>query len=306
MPSDVCYVCKRAAPSAALSLTGDIEYHIQCAYCGTYRLRDSALSRLDGATNAERGRVAEWISSAQGSTVAPVLDVGTLDYALSRPRFRFSEQLEKMLVSLAKREPRLDWVALRGDRLGAFLQTIEDRDVDAVARHLEQHGWMKIDPSGGRGKLTSEGLLQGEKLLGSAPDSSQVFVAMWFSEEMEPAWLNGLKKGIELAGYVPFRVSQQEHVNKICDEIIAQIRRSKFIVADYTGHRGGVYYEAGFASGRGLQVIPTCRKDDIEKLHFDVRQYNCIDWTSPEELAQRLSVRISAVMGDGPLRNRRT
>jgi hypothetical protein len=27
-------------------------------------------------------------------------------------------------------------------------------------------------------------------------------------------------------------------VNKICDEIIAEIRQSKFLVADFTGHRG--------------------------------------------------------------------
>ncbi|MFC1886373.1 hypothetical protein ACFLZM_04890, partial [Thermodesulfobacteriota bacterium] len=65
---------------------------------------------------------------------------------------------------------------------------------------------------------------------------------------------------------------------KIDDEIIAQIRRSRFIVADFTGHRGGVYYEAGFAKGLGLEVIWTCNKNDIDKLHFDIRQYNCIDW----------------------------
>jgi nucleoside 2-deoxyribosyltransferase len=98
------------------------------------------------------------------------------------------------------------------------------------------------------------------------------------------------------------RIDQKEHANKICDEIIAEIRRSRFVVADYTGHRGGVYYEAGFATGRGLHVILTCRKNDMDKLHFDIRQYNCIDWQSPEQLAQRLQVRIEALLGDGPLK----
>ena len=41
--------------------------------------------------------------------------------------------------------------------------------------------------------------------------------------------------------------------NKIDDEIVAEIRRSKFIIADFShgsdGARGGVYFEAGFAHG---------------------------------------------------------
>ena len=45
-----------------------------------------------------------------------------------------------------------------------------------------------------------------------------------------------------------------------------QIRKSKFLIADFTGQRGGVYYEAGFAYGLGLPVIWTCRKDWFDGL----------------------------------------
>jgi len=89
-------------------------------------------------------------------------------------------------------------------------------------------------------------------------------------------------------------------VNKICDEIIAEIRKSRFLIADFTGQRGGVYYESGYASGRDIPVIWTCRQDDIGSLHFDIRQYNCIDWSSPDDLAQMLKARIEAVIGEGP------
>ena len=40
----------------------------------------------------------------------------------------------------------------------------------------------------------------------------------------------------------------------------------------------------------------------MSDLHFDIRQYNCIDWETPDELARRLKVRIEAVIGDGPLK----
>jgi nucleoside 2-deoxyribosyltransferase len=83
---------------------------------------------------------------------------------------------------------------------------------------------------------------------------------------------------------------------------LSEIRRSRFVVADFTGHRGGVYFEAGFAMGLGLPVFWTCRKDGLAGLHFDVRQYNCIDWDDPADLATRLRFRIEAVIGKGPKR----
>ncbi len=58
---------------------------------------------------------------------------------------------------------------------------------------------------------------------------------------MNAVWKDGLEKGISAAGYKPLRIDTKEHANKICDEIISEIRRSRFLVADYTGHRGGVY-----------------------------------------------------------------
>jgi nucleoside 2-deoxyribosyltransferase len=124
---------------------------------------------------------------------------------------------------------------------------------------------------------------------------------MWFSDKMIPIYDNGLSKGIQRAGYKPIRIDQKEHANKIDDEIIAEIRRSAFIIADFTGHRGGVYFEAGFAMGLGLPIIWTCRKDGVNDLHFDIRQYNCIDWTDASELATRLHNRIEAWIGRGPV-----
>lgn len=98
------------------------------------------------------------------------------------------------------------------------------------------------------------------------------------------------------AGYKPIRMDVKEHNEKICDAIIAEIRKSKFVVADFTGHRGGVYFEAGYALGLGLLLIWTCRKDDLEGAHFDTRQYNHIVWESNEELFEKLRRRIEATI----------
>lgn len=129
--------------------------------------------------------------------------------------------------------------------------------------------------------------------------SDQAFVAMSFDPAMKPVYDDRLHPGIRNAGYKPFRVDRHDHANRIDDEIMAQIRRSRFVVADFTGQNHGVYFEAGFALGLSL-VIWSCRKSDIPGLHFDVRQYNCIDWAAPDELARRLTVRIEAILGMGP------
>jgi len=129
---------------------------------------------------------------------------------------------------------------------------------------------------------------------------------MWFDESMKAAYEEGIEPAILEAGYEPLRIDRKEHINRIDDEIIAGIRRSRFLVADFTqgepGARGGVYYEAGFAHGLNIPVIFTCRSDVIAKVHFDTRQYNHIAWESPADLQQRLTQRISATIGDGPLK----
>ena len=127
---------------------------------------------------------------------------------------------------------------------------------------------------------------------------------MWFDESMDEVWEEGFRPAIRDAGYEGVRIDRKEHLSKIDDEIIAEIRRARFLVADFTqgetGPRGGVYYEAGFAHGLNIPVVFTCRKDALEKIHFDTRQYPHIVWETPGELRDSLAKRISAVLGDGP------
>jgi hypothetical protein len=128
------------------------------------------------------------------------------------------------------------------------------------------------------------------------PLSRQAFVAMWYDNQVVSAYRYGIEPAVRAAGHKPLLIKDKEHANKIDAEIITEIDHSVFLIADFTGHRGGVYFEAGYAIGRGLPVIFTCRKDQMKKLHFDVRQYNCIDWKTPSELERRLRKRINAVL----------
>ncbi len=156
-------------------------------------------------------------------------------------------------------------------------------------------------------EITVDGYSRIAEIEGEVTIASRAFVAMWLHESMNQAWEAGIKPGIEDSGYEAVRIDRQEHINKIDDQIIAEINRSRFIVADFTqgtdGARGGVYYEAGYAHGLGIPVIFTCRRDVLDSVHFDTRQYNHIVWEKPEELRKNLTDRIDAVIGDGPRRS---
>ncbi|MBI1821764.1 MAG: hypothetical protein HY036_02910 [Nitrospirae bacterium] len=119
---------------------------------------------------------------------------------------------------------------------------------------------------------------------------------MSFNPDLDNAYKNGIGKAITSIGYKPLRVDLQEHNEKICDLIISEIRKSRFMVADFTGQKGGVYFEAGFALGLGIPVIWTCKKTDEAKLHFDTRQYNHILWNDETDLYEGLLQRIGATI----------
>ena len=163
-----------------------------------------------------------------------------------------------------------------------------------------------------RTMLTIKGLARLETG-GPSVASSTAFVAMWFDEEVRDAYDKGIKPAISKAGYEPMRIDRKHHNRKIDDEIVAEIRRSRFLVCDLTCSllsndtaesgkipvaRGGVYYEAGFAQGLGKEVIWTCRRDLLEHIHFDLRQYACIVWENGKEheLKNDLYERIRAVI----------
>lgn len=155
-------------------------------------------------------------------------------------------------------------------------------------------------------RLTFEGYHYLESL-DTALNSDQAFVSMWLHDTTEEVYRVGIKPAIEDAKYHSFRITQKEHNNKIDDEIIGEIMRSRFVVADFShgddGVRGSVYFEAGFAQGLGLEVIRLCRKDQLDTLAFLTRQYSHIIWETPADLKDQLYKRILAIpsLRQGPV-----
>ena len=192
----------------------------------------------------------------------------------------------------------------------AISESVEFDELVFLLQYLEVAGWIQMANSGA-GTVGCTVTVDGYRQIAEQevnPSSDRVFIAMWFDDSMVDAREDGIKPAILNTGYTPRLINEKPDVDKIDDEIIGEIRRSRFLVADFThgdrGARGGVYYEAGFALGIGLTVIRSCRKDVIDRneLHFDVRQHYHIVWETPDELRIGLEARILALVGEGPNR----
>ena len=308
---------------------------------GDFEITADAVSEIDGTTeDDDKARITsllveQWIKGVD----VPRLTGNDVQWAKSRSRLPMLDRAERVLRLLVSRSSYLgdilDFIdpndrkalALGRDTSGldtshfehalAWSEAINVEELGHITNYLAQRGLIQkgreISNSEGYSVWGTDGLyscvvdVSGYSLIEEIQtnlDSSQCFVAMWFDDSMDGVYENGIKPAIKEAGFSPYRIDREDFAGKIDDEIVAQIRRSRFLVADAThgedGARGGVYYEAGFAHGLGLPVIFTCRNDMIDKVHFDTRQFNHIVWENLDDLREQLTNRIGSVLGDGP------
>jgi hypothetical protein len=315
-----CPVCTSPAAEVEQHSSGDASV-VNCPNCGNYTISRRAAVILKSILDTDRWKVAAWICENSPSIVRS----GDIEEARNSTKPSLSHRADRMLRWLHVKFPPGQEFSI--NELGKWeLHKNDPSDIlfivggSLVSSPLAPVGWNRdiaemtfmvtevlcnemgllVSQNNNEYQVSPKGLLYLEGRTGQ--QASMGFCAMWFSDEVKPLWINVIEPAIRLAGYEPLRIDSRQHNGKIDDEIMASIRASRFVVADFTGNRGGVYYEAGFAHGLGLPVIFMCREGD--DLHFDIRQYNCIFWKPDqlEDVQSRLKNRILATLGQGPLK----
>jgi hypothetical protein len=314
-------------PAKSLPTTRDGQDVDSARAGGRYFVSGTASAMLKSWDEQKKVLLTSWLVEQRRLGVScPEISSDTLDEAAKRRPPSVHDRADNLLRYLRAKSDLLGAVlkfyavdntkaAETANELLAWTASRKIMEVITLAEYCQEEGWIqhRVAERAGASQntvhelmLRPPGYARLAELDGINSGSNQAFVAMWFDGSMKDAYDKGIGPAIRKAGYEPLRIDRKEHINKIDDEIIAEIRRSRFLVADFTqgdaGARGGVYYEAGFAHGLNIPVIFTCRTDAIDKVHFDTRQYNHITWATPEELKERLTERISATLGDGPLK----
>lgn len=271
---------------------------VDCKCCGRFKITMEACESLKPE---QKYLLSATCRTWPDKTPPTILSSNIESLTRRAPVLSVPEKLDTMLELIAQRTDELgarstfdiatDYplLVLRGPEEGEFL-----------LRALDEQKYITLTLQSPI--VTAEGWRRVDQIRGSGRASRLAFVAMWFDSSTAELYDNAIRPAIIEAGYEPLRIDRHEHVNRIDDEIIGQIRRSRFIVADFTGQRHGVYFEAGLMMGLGRNVIWMCNKQELlnHNLHFDVRQYNFIDWDSIEDARARLRNRILAIEGEGP------
>jgi nucleoside 2-deoxyribosyltransferase len=288
-----------------------------CDYCGVYILPKIGLSAVyDIQSQSDKFKIACILNERRLKKLAGIalknkmekektvcgFPMISVDDILEEFPKKASDLLNRTLLNLS-RLPERPFDVINRSKIKAderlLLFNPNRKACDAFLHELAEQGYIRFkEATSTIFFLTTKFWEIVENLQKKEVGNKRAFVAMWFDESMNDYYKNGVKKAIEDAGYVPVRIDLQDFNEKICDEIIAEIKRTKFLVADFSGLRSGVFFEAGFAKGLGREVIFTVMEKDIEKLkeHFDTRQYNHIVYDTPEDLYKRLYNRICATI----------
>jgi len=216
-------------------------------------------------------------------------------YPLLSDTFKISDMVEnKRLFYSDNTYKRKDEITVEMVSLHAMLHNLS---------YIELRAQDPSDPSTKEYAVTYKGLQKIDELLKNKSTSRQIFIAMSFADSnanIEKA----LKDGILKAGFSPQIIKDKEHNNYIMPEIFYEIDKSPAIVVEITDQNCGAYYEAGYALGRGKEVIVCCKESvfhdkDIEKCkkpHFDIYQKSMILWNDENDLVEKLKRRINATI----------
>lgn len=300
-----CPICKLQGEHVRASPVGD-RYDVDCARCGRFSISGTALAMANHRLPDHL--LSAWIRDQNELAQPPKIvstDLDTLVAGL--PKRRVSEKQLLLLRALERHSAyagAVVHIVPEHDMPLAWCSSV--KEFNFIIRALTGRALVQLeayaDPADSFSldlTVTPAGWLLLEETAKPASLRNQVFVAMSFAPELTSAWLNGIRPAIRRAAFQPYRIDAEPHLDRIDAKIITEIKNSRFLVADVTQQRPGVYFEAGYALGLGLPVFWTVRKDDLQNVHFDTRQYNHIVWESEEELANRLYEFVAAIIGTG-------
>lgn len=136
---------------------------------------------------------------------------------------------------------------------------------------------------------------------GHARTELTLFVAMSFREELEPALVDyfaAIKRSVEKSE-VPFNVVRIDLVEgdyEISQRVMDEIDKAQVVLTDLTLSPSNVYFELGYARGRGKRIIQTARKGTA--LEFDIRNWRTIFYRNATELEHRLVDELRIAYGE--------
>lgn len=294
MPKN-CIICWDSLPNDPVHRPNDNKWWVNCPLCGHY-LVDGDFSATVSSKPANSHLLSGANREMNEAGRTPIID--SFEELLSKvhvPRNPI-EKMDRLLLSLSVSQKKVGDPRQFTETDFPLAYAHDHGEFSRIVETLRKMGLLvDYHQSNSHGELTYQGWNRVLELQKEIPISNQAFVAMPFAPQYNSLYDDGIRPALIETGYSPLRVDKKEHNEKIDDYILAQIKKSRLLVVDFTGQNAGAYFEAGYAMGLGLHVIRTCKNNEYDNLHFDTRQYPHIGWHTPDELKKKLVDRINAV-----------
>ena len=195
----------------------------------------------------QKARLTTWLVDQRSQGVAqPRISKDILNYIETKPPLSPFQRATRLLEYVALHAESIGTIVKlvqrsdAGWRACACSESIKWEDVQYLVGYLTDAGWLEQLGGVQIVRVTVDGYRRIEEQK-TAADPEQAFVAMWFDDTV--LWMP-TRKGIEARSSKtpdskPLRIDQEQDVQKIDDAIIAGIRRSRFLVADFTQGEDG-------------------------------------------------------------------
>jgi len=296
MSKSECPICKNnniTFDSSRIYPDGAI---VICPNCGKYKISGSDFVAMDNNKQDRELSFAIRTRYERGEDVHITTDKNNRRKILSGIELpnTITEKAELLLkkVFMDKNNVQKEFMLTRSNSIQFF---IDDNEIDLVIKYLEEEEWFEIHrlASGEANlELTGKGIKYADEIINPNYKSDQVFVAMSFNKELDSVYSQAIQAAVTDCKLKPLRIDDADFNDEIIKNVLDQINRSRFVIADFTDCRPGVYFETGYAVGRKIPVIYSCRDSDKDKIHFDINHNKFIYWTDIEEYKNELIKRI--------------
>lgn len=306
-----CVICQ--FPEISVNEAAAFTICVKCPRCGTYFINEGSYEMLGMRSENLPHTASSWIKEQNRLyNTPPMLYDDDLEMLRTIPDKTIESKLELFMNELNQKGVLVASKTLNTNKDGdpSWLSVTWSKDYDELQAIIQEAinteliagditTFLSGDWSAHLTSLTFKGRSFIESLGHIHDLSNKVFLAFHFTNEMKETFEKTVRKAITDISdgkleAVRVSTSGTSTETKIDDALISMIKSSRVVIADFTGQRTAVYYEAGFAMGLGIPVIWTCREDEVDKLSFDTRQYPHILWKDEKDLYKQLSERISA------------
>jgi hypothetical protein len=181
----------------------------------------------------------------------------------------------------------------RVDRLRCALQDILDNSSQAVRVEGRWAYHLTVGKIGDPGSASAFGaeLLEAGKNSEGRPIA---FVSMPLSSKFDDIFFYGIQNAVHATNLLCERSSQLASEGEVFDRAMQQIEAAAVVIADISGANPIVYFEIGYALGRGRPIILIV--DESEEPHFSAKGQRYLKYSAIRNLEELLKYELRAYL----------